>query len=76
MTEAEAHRVAEAIRCASLHEVYVEAIEQDPETGRFWVRCRYIGPTFYREQQLFLHGMSLRIETSYGWRTLFKLLKG
>ena len=74
MTEIEADRIAEAIRLVALQDMYVEAVEQHPETRKFQVRCRYTGPTFKYEQQLFLHGMPLCIQNSYEWKKLFKIL--
>ncbi len=46
MTEMEANSIAEVIRGAALKAVHVEAVEQDPKTSKFQVKCRYHGPTF------------------------------
>lgn len=75
MTEAEAIALATGIRDAALKEIYVETVELYPPTGQFQVKCRYTGPTFYCQRQLFLHGMSLRIGASHEWTMILKLLK-
>jgi len=75
MTEMEAHSIAEAIRGAALKAVHVEAVEQDPKTSKFQVKCRYHGPTFKHREQLILNGMHLWIKRPYDWATLYKLLK-
>jgi hypothetical protein len=75
MSEAEANHIAESIRSAALREIRVATVEQNPSTKRFQVRCLYYGPTFKYGQQLYLHGMPLRIKKSYDWTKLYSLLK-
>ncbi len=74
MTEAEANRVAESIRNTALREIRIEAVELNPKTNRFQVRCLYNGPTFKHGTQLYLHGMPLCIKKSYEWTKLHRLL--
>ncbi|HLZ63457.1 MAG TPA: hypothetical protein VKR06_41520 [Ktedonosporobacter sp.] len=75
MTEAEATALATTIGDAALQEVSVEAVEPHPLTGKFQVRCRYTGPTFRYQQQLFLHGMSFWIGAPHEWARMLKLVK-
>jgi hypothetical protein len=75
MTEEEAKRIAEAMRDVAIDVIHIESVEQNATTNRFQVRCRYKGPTFKHEQQLFLHGMPICIKRSYEWAKLYRLLK-
>ncbi|HLZ58786.1 MAG TPA: hypothetical protein VKR06_17740 [Ktedonosporobacter sp.] len=75
MTEAEATALATTIRDAALQEVSVEAVEPHPLTGKFQVKCRYRGPTFHYQRQLFLHGMSLWISAPHEWTRILKLVQ-
>jgi len=71
----EASNIAEAIRSTALQDMHVEAVEQDPETHTFYIKCRYNGPTIKHGQQLILHGVRLWIECPYNeWAALSRLL--
>ncbi len=75
MKKVEASNIAEEIRSTALQDMHVEAVEQDPETHTFYIKCRYNGPTIKHGQQLILHGVRLWIECPYNeWAALSRLL--
>ncbi|MBO0780634.1 MAG: hypothetical protein J2P37_17570 [Ktedonobacteraceae bacterium] len=74
MNEIDASLVAGAIRRMAPHTITVEAIELHPQTHQLGVKCRYHGPTFQQDQDLFLHGMQLWITSRFAWSRLRKLL--